>query len=130
MKKIKWNYFLVFLLLLSIETVIAIHHFNPFIRGFLGDVLVITLLYSFLKIFIQNNVFKTAASVLVFAFIVELLQNFKLSEKLNIQSEILLTILGSIFDPWDLLAYFIGFLIILLIEKLFTKNDNNKNIPL
>jgi hypothetical protein len=103
------------------EIAIAYFHFNPFIRGFLGDVLVMLLLYSFLKIFIKNNVFNIAISVLGFAFLVELLQFLKLSEILKIKSKIILTVLGSVFDVWDLVAYFIGFLLILLIEKLLHK---------
>ncbi len=117
-------------ILFLIELTIAYFHFNPFIRGFLGDVLIILLIYSFLKIFIRNHVFKIAVSVLAFACFVELLQLFKLAEILNIQSEIMLTITGSVFDVWDIVAYFIGFLLILLIEKLFTKYENNKNISL
>ncbi len=124
------TYLISFIILFVIEFAIAYFHFNPFIRGFLGDVLVILLLYSFLKIFIKNNVLKTAISVLVFACVVELLQFFKLAEKINIQSEILLTILGSIFDFWDLLAYFLGFVSILLIEKILIKNEDLKNISL
>ncbi len=124
------NYLISFIILFVIECAIAYFHFNPFIRGFFGDVLVILLLYSFLKIFIKNNVLKTAVSVLAFACFVELLQFFKLAEKINIQSEILLTILGSVFDFWDLLAYFVGFLFILLIEKILIKNEDLKNISL
>ncbi len=116
------NYFISFILLLFIEFAIAYFHFNPFIRGFLGDVLVILLLYSFLKIFIRNNVVKTAISVLAFAFFVEMLQFFNLAEKIKIKSEVLLTILGSVFDFWDLVAYFLGFLLIICIEKLLQKN--------
>lgn len=114
-------YLLATLLLFMVEFAIAYFHFNYFIRGFLGDVLVIVLLYSFLKIFIRNNVFKIAISVLAFAFFVELLQYFKLAEILKIQSKVLLAIIGSVFDAWDLVAYSIGFFLILLIEKLFTK---------
>lgn len=116
------NYFISFIILFFIEVTIAYFHFNAFIRGFFGDMLVVLLLYSFLKIFIKNNVVKTAVSVLAFAFFVELMQFFKLAETLNIHSKILLTIMGSVFDVWDLLAYFIGFLIILLVEKLLQKN--------
>ena len=87
----------------------------------------ILLLYSFLKIFIQNNNHKTAVFVLAFAYFVELLQLFGLPEKLNIKSEIMLIILGSVFDLWDLAAYTIGFFLILLIEKLSNKNEDIKN---
>ena len=121
MEHLKWRYFSAFLILLLMEFTIAYFHFNPFIRGFLGDVLVMLLLYSFLKIFIKNNVFNIAISVLGFAFLVELLQFLKLSEILKIKSKIILTVLGSVFDGSDLVAYFIGFLLILLIEKLLHK---------
>lgn len=112
------KYFVIAIFLFSVEIAIAILKFNPFIRGFLGDVLVILLLYSFLKIFIRNNVFKTAISILAFAFFVELLQHFEFAKKLQIQSEVFLTIIGSVFDVWDLVAYTLGFLLILLIEKI------------
>ena len=116
------NYLIVFILLFITEIAIAYFHFNAFIRGFLGDVLVILLMYSFLKIFIKNNVLKTAVSVLAFAYFVELLQFFKLAELLKIKSEIILTIIGSVFDVSDLAAYFLGFLLILLLEKVLHKN--------
>lgn len=118
------NNFIAFIILLIVEIIIAYFHFNPFIRGFLGDVLVVLLLYSFLKIFIRNNVVKIAISVLAFAFFVEFLQYFKLAKILNIQSEVLLIVLGAVFDVWDLVAYFIGFLFILVLEKLFHKNTH------
>lgn len=120
------NYFIAFSILFSVELAIAYFHFTPFIRGFLGDVLVILLIYSFLKIFIRNNILKTAVFVLAFAYFVELLQYIKLAEKFNIQSEILLTLIGSVFDFYDLVAYSLGFLIILLIEKIFTQNESLK----
>lgn len=122
MKHLKWRYFSAFLFLLLTECTIAHFHFNPFIRGFLGDVLVMLLLYSFLKIFIKNNEFPIAISVLGLAFLVELLQFLKLSEILKIKSKIMLIVLGSVFDVWDLAAYVIGFLLILLFERIFHKN--------
>jgi len=109
------------LFLFMVEVAIAHFRFNPFIRGFLGDVLVILLLYSFIKIFIKNNSFKISISVLAFAFLVELLQFFKITEILNVQSKLLLTVLGAVFDPLDLVAYSLGFVIILIIEGYFHK---------
>lgn len=116
------SYFFAFLIFLFVEIAIAYLHFNSFIRGFLGDVLVILLLYTFLKIFIRHHVLRTALAVLSFAFFVELLQFFKLDEILDIHSKILLTVIGSVFDVWDLVAYCIGFLLILSLEKYILKN--------
>lgn len=124
------KYLIISIILFLIEIAIAMLHFNNFTRGFVGDVLVILLLYSFLKIFIKNNILKTALFVLAFAYSVELLQFFKLAEIFNIKSEILLVIIGCVFDLWDLVAYTLGFLIILLIEKIFLKNEIHKNISL
>ena len=87
----------------------------------MGDLLVVLLLYSFLKIFIKNNTIKTAVAVLVFSYSVEMLQFFELTDHFNIKSKILLTILGSVFDVCDLAAYSFGFLIILAIEIFFHK---------
>ncbi len=120
------TYLLASALLLTIEIAIAYFHFNPFIRGFIGDVLVILLLYSTVKIFIKNHSLTIALAVLGFAYLVEALQYLKLPEKLNIQGELLLTIVGSVYDVWDLVAYTIGFLLILLIEKI-SKNEYYKD---
>jgi len=120
------NYCIAFILLLFIEMAIAYFHFNPFIRGFLGDVLVVLLLYSFVKIFIRNHILKTAVFVLAFAYLVELFQFFKLAERFNITAEILLLLIGSVFDFYDLLAYSLGFLLILLIENIFTQKKHIK----
>ncbi len=120
---IQKNYFLVTLIIFFIEILIAYFHFNNFIRGFVGDVLVILLLYSFLKIFIKKGVLKTALLVLCFACSVEMLQYSKVTEKLNISSEIILAIVGSVFDYYDLMAYGIGFLLILVFEKLIFKKS-------
>lgn len=123
------KYFIASIVLFLVELTIAILHFNAFIRGFLGDVLIILLMYSFLKIFIKNNVLKTAIFVLAFAYFVEFLQFFRLAELFHIKSKILLIIVGSVFDLWDLVAYTLGFLFILLIEKII-KNEDPENISL
>ena len=49
--KLQFNksYFIVFFLLLIIEVLITIFYFNPFIRGFVGDILVVILIFSFIK---------------------------------------------------------------------------------
>ncbi len=111
------RYFTIFTLLLITEVAIAIFHFHRFVRGFLGDVLVIPLLYSLLRGSTKLSVKKAAITVLFVAFTIEFLQYFTIAEILGIQSKILKTMLGTSFDPWDLLAYTLGFILILLFEK-------------
>ncbi|MAP54607.1 DUF2809 domain-containing protein [Altibacter sp.] len=115
------KYLVLFLSLLAVEICIAVFTFHWFIRGFLGDVLVILLIYCFVRIFLKGSAFKIALTTLVFAIGVELLQWIDFTEKLNITSPVFKTMLGSVFDPWDILAYLLGFFIVVISEKSFLK---------
>ena len=111
---------LIFSLLLVTEIAIAVFHFHKFIRGFLGDVLVIPLLFYFLRIFTKWRTLYLALTVLGIAVMIEILQLANTLKYLQINSTFLQIILGTTFDYKDLLAYFIGFLLVLRIEKLIT----------
>lgn len=96
---------------------IALFITNRFIRSTFGDVLVVMLMYYFIKSFINIKPFPIALGVLMFAFTIEFLQLFKLTEILNpYNNPIIKVILGSTFKISDLLAYSFGTLIILMIE--------------
>lgn len=123
----KW-YFLAFVVVFLTEITITILPVNPFIRGFLGDVLVVPLLYVFLKTFFLFPSQKTMLGVLAFAFLVELLQLFPIIEILSIESKTVRTVMGSTFDGWDFVAYFIGYLIVLLVFS-FGKRLREKSVP-
>lgn len=80
----------------------------PFIRGFMGDVLVVILLYFLLKVlFVQLNKVKAAIIVFLFATFIELLQLFQFADLINAKG-ILRTAIGTHFDFWDILAYLLG----------------------
>jgi hypothetical protein len=115
------RYAIAFIFLLAIEILIAVFSFHPIIRGFIGDVLVVVLLYTFLKIFLKSNKTKIALGVLGFAFFIEILQLFKLVELFEIRSKVLRTVIGSVFDVWDLVAYTIGLVLILIFERYLQK---------
>jgi hypothetical protein len=88
------------------------------VRGFLGDVLAIPLLYFLLRSFSNLSKNKTLILVLIIGFVVEILQLVDLVNLLNIQSDALSIILGNTFDWTDLIAYALGGILILLLEKL------------
>ena len=119
--KIHKRYLIIFMLLLITEVAIAWFHFHRFIRGFLGDVLVIPLLYCLLKTFFPFSVKRTAYAVYALAIGIELLQLCNIVQVLGIKSKLLKTILGTVFDPWDVLAYTFGLILILIIEHTFRK---------
>lgn len=111
------RYFWIFLLLLVTEIAIAIFHFHKFIRGFVGDILVIPLLYSFLKCILKINSKKLLYGVLSFAIFIEFLQLFPIMNHLKLQHSIVAVILGTHFDLLDLVAYILGIIPVLFIEK-------------
>lgn len=111
------RYFTIFTLLLVAEIAIAVFHFHRFIRGFIGDLLVIPLLYVLGRALTKIPAKTILLMVLGLAFSVELLQLFSFTERLNIDNKIAQIILGSTFDGWDLVAYWCGILPVLYIEK-------------
>jgi hypothetical protein len=103
-------------LLLSTEILIALFG-KGFLRHFVGDFLVVVLIYCFIRIFFKaKNDFKLISSIFIFSISIELLQILKLPKVLHVKSPVMETILGSTFDWLDLLAYFLGCLLILLIN--------------
>ena len=116
--------FTVFLFLL--ETVIALFVHDNFIRPYFGDFLVVMLLYCFLKSFLNVSVWVAASFVLLFSFAIETAQYFNMVEKLGLEHyKIAKVVLGNSFAWMDLLAYVLGILAVISIEK-FTQKQENK----
>ena len=111
-------YFIAALLLFITEVLIALFVHDQFIRPYIGDFLVVILIYCFVKSFLNTPVVPTALGVLVFAYTVELLQYFRIVELLGLQhSKAARIIIGSSFEWQDMLAYTMGILIVVLVEK-------------
>ena len=112
------KYFSAFLLLLLIEILIAVYVHDNFIRPYIGDVLVVILLYSFVKAFVKVRPVIAATGVLAFSFIIEFLQYLHIVEKMGLQQSTLAkTIIGTFFSWSDLVAYTAGFALVLAFEK-------------
>jgi hypothetical protein len=111
------SFFWLFVLLLATEILIALFVHDRLIRPYLGDVLVVPLVYSFFRSFLAVHPAGLALAVLVFAFLVEVLQAMHLAERLGLQhNRVAMTILGSSFSVADLLCYIAGFLICLKLK--------------
>lgn len=122
--RIKFNaaYFRFASFIFTIETLIALYVHDTIIRPYIGDVLVVILIYCFIKSFLEVKVFPTALFVLLFAFTVELLQYLNIVEKLGLQhSKIARIVIGTSFSWMDILAYNLGIGIVIVVEKLFQK---------
>jgi hypothetical protein len=111
-------YFVFAILLFTIEAVIAINLKSGFIRHTFGDYLCVILLYCFFKSFIPGKHVIMAYAVLAIAFCIEFLQLTNYLELFNLQNnDTAKIILGSTFEKTDLVAYTLGIVSVLIIEK-------------
>lgn len=111
------------LLLLGIEIIIGLYA-SGWIRNYLGDVLVVILIYTLCRTISPGKPHKwfiLPTAILIFAFIVELLQLWGFCDRFGITNRLLRIIIGTGFSVVDLLSYFIGILPCFLIEIFFNR---------
>ena len=119
MLKFRYHYFIWAVILFFIEIFIALFIHDQVIRPHIGDFLVVILIYSLLKSFLNVSVWTTAILVLLFSYAVETLQYFKIVEMLGLQNfQFARIIIGTSFSWLDILAYTLGIGFVLLIEKM------------
>jgi len=112
------TYFISFLLLLVTEILIALYLNDEIIRPYIGDLLVVILIYCFVKSFFATPVVPTAIAVLLFAYAIEMLQYFQIVKLLGLQhSTFARVVIGTSFEWIDMLAYTAGALLIVFVEK-------------
>lgn len=124
---IKFNaaYFRLASFIFTIETLIALYVNDNFVRPYIGDVLVVILIYCFIKSFLEVKVLSTALFVLLFAFTIEYLQYLNIIEKLGLQnSKIARTVIGTSFSWVDILTYIVGILIVIAVEYFLRKEKS------
>ncbi|HKP56616.1 MAG TPA: DUF2809 domain-containing protein [Polyangiales bacterium] len=116
--RISRKYLLLTLALFAVELSIALWVHDGFIRPFVGDVLVVVLVYCAVRSFLPGKPVKTALGVFAFACAVELAQYFQLVARLHLEhNAILRTVIGTHADPLDVLAYALGTLLIIFAER-------------
>lgn len=119
MLKFNIGYFLITMLLLAIEVIIALFLHDSIIRPFGGDFLVVILIYCFIKSFFDLPVLVAATGTLVFAYAVEISQYFHLVNLLGLEhSKLAKILLGTTFSFYDIMAYTFGIAAVLVVEKL------------
>lgn len=113
------KYLILTILLLLTEILIAVFLHDDFIRPFFGDFLAVIFVYSGLRIF-SKKTFATAVMSLIIACIIEALQYLKFLELTGlINYKVLAIVLGNSFSWLDILAYFLGFVAVLIAEYFY-----------
>jgi len=117
MIKLKFNltYFLISLFIFIIEVLIATIFNNIFfVRAYLGDVLVVMLLFTLVKSFIiiKNN-YNLILGIFLFSCLVEWAQYFHIAEKIGLPpGSIMYIIVGNSFSWIDIVCYAAGCLLL------------------
>ena len=131
------KHFPIFVFVFLVEAYIALFVTDQIIRPSVGDVLIVVLIYSFVRmLFAVRNHHRLAVCILLFSYLVELGQYFDLVSILGLADSKLATIvIGTSFDWRDLLAYTIGFILIFVGGKVLpqrkprlSKNSHATNV--
>lgn len=111
------NYFLLALALFIVEVLIALFVSDRFIRPYVGDYLVVILLYCTVRAFLNASPLTSAIGVLVFSFIIETLQYFNFVQVIGFEHNVIVkTVIGYGFEWLDLVAYTLGIATVLWAE--------------
>jgi hypothetical protein len=122
----KLSYFIATILLFVIEVCIALFVHDKIIRPYIGDFLVVILIYCFLRSFVNFSILSIALATWIFACFVEFLQYLNIVNKIGLQdSKIAVTIIGNSFEWVDILAYTLGIIVVVYVEKQLVRKNTN-----
>jgi hypothetical protein len=126
--KFKLKYFLLSILIFLVEVIIAtVLKDQFFIRAYLGDVIVVMLLYTLVKSFFITNDTKLILGIFAFSCLIEFAQFFKIADKLGFpEGSLMYIVVGNSFSWIDILCYGVGCLILYLLVKI--KSDQQKSL--
>ncbi|NPA10134.1 MAG: DUF2809 domain-containing protein [Chlorobi bacterium] len=115
-----YTYFLVTIFIFLTEVLIATKLKDIFfVRAYLGDVIVVMLIYTFIKTFfrIEDNK-KLILGILIFSFLIEVAQYFNIAEKLGFRKgSLMYIVIGNSFSWIDILCYVAGCLLLFVFVK-------------
>lgn len=116
-------YLIIFIILVLIEVLIALFLHGGFIRNYGGDIIVVWVLYSLVRIIIPKKTKNLPLWIFIFSVFVEFMQYIKIVDILEIENPILRTMIGTSFSWIDILCYFIGYVLLSILEYIiYIKN--------
>ena len=108
-------------ILLVIEILIGLFVHDSFVRPYLGDTLVVILIWCVVRIVIPDKFVWLSGAVFLVAVIVEVSQIFPLCDVLGIENRLLRTLMGTSFAWGDIVAYLAGCLFTGAVDLLLMK---------
>lgn len=123
--KLRLKYCAAFFVFLAIEVFIALFVHDSFVRPYVGDVLVVVVLYCAVRSVIPRRYKLLPLYIFIFSVIVEILQYFDIVRMLGFENNTFMRVLiGSTFDVKDILCYGVG-CIFLAVFEFFLRKDQN-----
>ena len=108
-KKERITFAVITVLLIFIEVLIALFVDDAFIRPYFGDMLVVVVLYAFVRIFVPHGHRLLPLYIFLFAVVVEVLQYFHIVDILGLGgSRFFRILIGGVFDWKDIGCYAVG----------------------
>jgi hypothetical protein len=112
------KYLILTIILFVIEVLIAVFVRDAFVRPYVGDYLVVILIYCAVRTVLNASVWKVALGVLLFSFLIETLQYFHIVNRLGLENNVVArTVIGYGFEWEDILAYTLGIVTVLVFEN-------------
>ena len=114
--RLKYKYFVTTIFLFIVEVLIATKlAYIDWLRAYIGDVLMVILIYTFIQTFFKIDKTKTIFGVFIFACAIEFAQYFHFAELLGLkENKIAMILLGNSFSWIDILCYVFGCILVLL----------------
>ncbi|MCL2204437.1 MAG: DUF2809 domain-containing protein [Defluviitaleaceae bacterium] len=110
--------------LLAAIVAIALFIEGGFIRNHFGDVLIVVFIYTFIRIFVRSRWPWLWLGIFGFAAFVEVMQYFGLVYLLGLGDMGLARVaIGTTFDVWDMVMYFVGALVVFGCERIKRNED-------
>ena len=117
-KNLRVTFAIIFAVLLLTEISIALFVHDRFIRPYIGDVLVTTLLCCLFRVIVPKNVRALPIYVFIFATLVEVAQHLNVVKLLGLENNAFFsTIIGTTFSTIDLICYGLGCFLFWVAEK-------------
>ena len=122
-KKERLIYLAATVIILAVEIFIGVFVRDNFVRPYVGDVLVVILIYCLIRIVKPTGIKLLPLYVFIFALVVELLQLVKIVDLLGIPRDSIVAIMvGTSFSFIDIICYAVGCGITYITELIIKKH--------
>lgn len=115
-KRARLIYAAVFAVLFAVEIIIGLYVHDQFVRPYIGDMLVVVLLWALVRMIIPFRAVWLSGAIYVFAVLVELSQMIPLVDFLEIENRLIRVLMGTSFAVGDLFAYAAGCIVTAIVD--------------